>query len=544
MNMIHYCFDTLRLRPPLQPFESFTSYLTRVAEANGMRRYSQLNPFFGEYHRISSFADYPPRSFGMLPDITVCSESELLRTTFYHVGKKFGRVYDSPWLAGFLSGVVASSLRYCSLCLQEAFYYSLTWRFLPLMGCPKHACRLLEHCGHCGCLVSIFSPPFRMGICSTCRGDLRKCISSGLTEVELLGVTTASREIEFLLSPHPWETTEPALREKLGQEFMLLRYTKQVKRMDVCAETALSMATLEAIELGQHSSGRAILRGYVKYAGSLGVPLSHIFINALERKEEDLRIRTLPGKYFLASEDWVMERVQEAARQLEMSGQRLTIKAVCAATGISQKGLYKHDRVKTFLGEILFHKIPPVQDPLYEEQLLEEAQQAVQELSESGKPITYQAVRSLMGIPWRAIVLYPRVEKFIGQFVDYALQQQRRTEECEQALLEKVCIGVMDLEEHHQPVTYKAISQKIGISSSAWLRYAQVRAFVEQHLDSRYLHTMKEREKREEVLIPRVEKALSPIGGGGKICDIWISGRVVRSQPWHVKDPSARQCAH
>src|SRR5437868_852992 len=192
MNAIHYCFDALPLRPRLQPFESFTSYLTRVAEANGKRRYSQLNPFFGEYHSISSFADYPLRSFGMLPVITICSETELLRTTFYHVGKKFGRLYDSPWLAGFLSGVVASSLRYCPLCLQEALYYSLAWRFLPLMGCPKHAYRLLERCGHCGCPVSIFPAPFRMGICPTCGGDLRKCISSGLTKVELLGVTVAS----------------------------------------------------------------------------------------------------------------------------------------------------------------------------------------------------------------------------------------------------------------------------------------------------------------------------------------------------------------
>src|SRR5260221_10334632 len=101
------------------------------------------------------------------------------------------------------------------------------------------------------------------------------------------------------------------------------------------------------------------------YASYLGVPLSHIFISALERKEEDLRIRTMPGKYFLTSEDWVMDRVQEAARQLEISGQPLTIKAVCAATGISKKGLYKYDRVKTFLGGMLYHKKPPprVQDP-------------------------------------------------------------------------------------------------------------------------------------------------------------------------------------
>ena len=532
-----YYFDTLTLHPPPQPLESFTSYLIRIAEANGRRRYSQLNPFFGEYYSISSFADYPPRSFGMLPVITICSESELLRTTFYHVGKKFGRVYDSPWLAGFLSGVVASSLRYCPHCLQEALYYSLAWRFLPLMGCPKHACRLLENCGHCGCPVSIFPAPFRMGICPTCGGDLRACISSRLTEVELLGVTAASREIEFLLCPQPWETTEPALLEKLGQEFMLLRDNKQLKRKDVCGEIGLSKGTLEAIELGGGGSSAATLRWYFKYASYLGVPLSHIFLNALERKEADLRIRMMPGKYFLTSEEWVMGRVQEAARQLEISGQPLTIQTICAETGISQKGLYKYERVKTFLGEILSHKKPPprVQDPRYEEQLLEKAQQAVQELSQAGNPITHEAVSSLIGIPSWAIVLYPRVKMFLGQFVDYAQQQHRHAEECEQALLEEVRTGVQDLEDHQRPVTYNAISQTIGIPSASWLPYPRVRAFVEQHLDSRYLRTLKEREQREEVLLPRVEKALDQLEADGKSVTFESVGRLLEIAPKTLK---------
>ncbi len=251
MDTIKYYFDTLPKRSRPQPLESFTSYLIRIAGAIGIRRYSQLNAFIEGYHSISRFADYPPRSFGMLPAITLCDETELLRTTFYHIGKKFESSYDARWLASFLSGVIASSLRYCPLCLQEAVYYSLTWRFLPLIGCPKHACHLLEHCGHCGCSVSIFPSPFRMGICSTCGGDLRECISSGLNGEELWKVTAASKEIEFLLCPHPWEATEPALREKLGKEFGLLRYGKQLKRIDISPITKLSPPTLKAIECGQ-----------------------------------------------------------------------------------------------------------------------------------------------------------------------------------------------------------------------------------------------------------------------------------------------------
>ena len=381
MDTTLYYFDTLPLRFKPWPQESFTSYLSRVGKANGMRRYSQLNPFFEEYHSISSFADYPPRSFGKLPVISTCSESGLLMTTFNHVGKKFRSIYDSDWLARFLAGVVATSLRYCPHCLQDALYYSLAWRFLPLIGCHKHACYLLENCGHCGCSVAIFPTPFRIGICPSCGGDLRECTSLEMSEVELERVTAVFGEIEFLLCPHPWETTETALREKLGQEFMLQRNEKQLTRDDVCAETGITKGILSAIELGHSENGGATLRWYFKYASYLGLPLSRIFLDALGRKEEDLGIRTMLGKYYLVSEDGVMQQVQEIVRQMEISGQRLTLRAMCAATGFSKKGLYKYERVKTFLRRVLYHKKSPlrVQDPFYEEQLLEKAKQAVQE---------------------------------------------------------------------------------------------------------------------------------------------------------------------
>lgn len=213
-----------------------------------------------------------------------------------------------------------------------------------------------------------------------------------------------------------------------------------------------------------------------------------------------------------------MQRVQEAVRQLEIYSQPLSIKAICNEVGILKNGLYKNDRVKTFLRCILNHNkpTPRVQDPLFEEKLLELAQQAIQELSQRGKPITHQAVSSLLGITQWDIVLYPQVKKYLGQFVDYAQQQQRHAKECEQALLEKVHAGVMDLEEHNQPVTYNAISKKIGINHATWWPYAKVRAFVEQHLDSQYLHILKEREKREEVLISRLEGAFSQLETVGK----------------------------
>src|SRR5260370_11692169 len=111
-------------------------------------------------------------------------------------------------------------------------------------------------------------------------------------------------------------------------------------------------------------------------------------MNALQRKEENRGIKTVPGKYFLTSEDAVMQRVQMAASQLEIAGQRLTLKAVCAATGFSKKGLYKYERVKTFLRVILYHNKPPshAQYPHYEEHLRKKAKHPIPELAQAGKP--------------------------------------------------------------------------------------------------------------------------------------------------------------
>ena len=72
-------------------------------------------------------------------------------------------------------------------------------------------------------------------------------------------VTVASREIEFLLRPHPYEITETALLERVGKDFMLLRYDKHLKRKDASHLTEIRERILEAIEVGHG----ATLRFYI-----------------------------------------------------------------------------------------------------------------------------------------------------------------------------------------------------------------------------------------------------------------------------------------
>src|SRR5258708_32507555 len=98
--MVDYYFETLPLHPRPARMELFTSYLTRLAKANGMGGIVDLllaASFPGKhskYHvkeRSQSLTENSVSSFGTLPIISHCSEETLRATTFFHVGRKFGR---------------------------------------------------------------------------------------------------------------------------------------------------------------------------------------------------------------------------------------------------------------------------------------------------------------------------------------------------------------------------------------------------------------------------------------------------------------------
>jgi hypothetical protein len=79
-----YYFEALPLHPPPEHLESFTSYLTRLAELNAISSMDGLSALFFPHQdrRITrGIADYPPVSFGDLTIVGTRSE-ETLRTSF------------------------------------------------------------------------------------------------------------------------------------------------------------------------------------------------------------------------------------------------------------------------------------------------------------------------------------------------------------------------------------------------------------------------------------------------------------------------------
>lgn len=104
VEVLHYYFETLPVHPHPERLELFTSYLTRLAEANGLRSMGALAStcFFDEYVRTMRWQkDTPPVSLGQLPTAAVCHPSDLLTTTFFHLGKKLNVLVSLSHLPTF-----------------------------------------------------------------------------------------------------------------------------------------------------------------------------------------------------------------------------------------------------------------------------------------------------------------------------------------------------------------------------------------------------------------------------------------------------------
>jgi hypothetical protein len=207
-----YWFDVLPIHPPPERLESYTGYLTRLAEHNGLMRFTDLaDRLFPGTHalKVREFTDYTPSSYGRLLCETTCTEMLLQTTTFFHLARKFGLSPLSYKLRAFMRGALSPHLRYCPHCIAETGFYQLPWRLYPLSGCPQHGCFLLDCCTFCGSAIRLLTVPFRIGRCPHCQADLRQCSAPSLTPDMHTQVQARYLDIAFLLSPQTWETDRP-----------------------------------------------------------------------------------------------------------------------------------------------------------------------------------------------------------------------------------------------------------------------------------------------------------------------------------------------
>ena len=535
--MDHYYFDVLQLHPPPEYLESLTSYLTRIAEMNGIDGYQSLATLClptEPASRVRTLKDYPLSSFSTLGSTTVKPEATLLKTTFYHLAKKFECSTEAKPLSIFLSRSVADCLRYCPLCLGDFPYYSLAWRFLALKGCWVHNCQLLEKCGHCGTKIPIFTRPFKAGFCPTCKKDLRTCKSSLLSEKVRIDVQSLYQNLEFLLAPQPFESMERTILQDIGQEFTNLRNSRNLTQLQMSRQAGISMVCLTSLEHGHSKfSGVSSFQWYYKCAGFFGVTMRDLFQRIMQPEVVEKRDQRMKIKWILDEEE-ILGQIHEIMRRIYESGEQVTQKAIEEAVHISLNRLNRYPRIKALLEEIAeqLQATHWEQRIKYEDELLEKVQMAIEQLEKRKVAITHKAVSEITGVDQSNFKFYPRVKTLLENKVNYVFYHDQRRQQTEDEILVKVSTAIQDLDERDQPVTATAVGEIVGISPNSLIEYARVKSLLEQRINaSQYSKSIIASHRFEDALLVKVQAAEQQLRDKGQKVTRRSIGEIVGVDP-------------
>jgi transcriptional regulator with XRE-family HTH domain len=459
-----------------------TSYVIRLAEANGIQARYQLHSIFfpnRSQTAIRGMADLPLADYEALSTMAACSEAALRATTFYYLVNRFNRPTSSPRVSDFLTGCLTRRLRYCPLCLQDDQpYYSLTWRFLTLPGCPRHGCRFLDRCLQCGREIPFLAAPLKIGLCPGCGAALSA--SQACPEprrVEPLEphqhhlAQVHHRDLAFLLSPQPEEAEPVALGPRLAQWRQVRQLTVEEVALQIGKTPRLVVRTLERRGL---SSG-AKFQYYLDYIACLGLTFEELFHTVLH-PEAQRQTRFLSPEMRQQREDELVRRIQLAVETLKAQGRPLLQQAVCELVGMSLTALSNYPRAKAALSWVAQEQRRDIQrqNQRREQELILRVEQAIGSLQAEGKRVTKRAIANQFGMTATGLSYYPQVEALLTQ----AVRQQR--ERHVQELSAQVRQAMAQLQAQNRPVSKLGVARLLGCSTGAFKHYPQIKALFTQ----------------------------------------------------------------
>jgi len=506
-------FDVLPYHPPPEPFESITGYLTRLAHSNGIKSLRAMGamcfPDRCPQRPLPRVADFLPKSWGAFPTVTTYSEADLLATTFYYLVYKFGRCFDDKGMGQFLKNCLSDSLRYCPLCLREAAYYRLTWRFLTLSGCPTHHCQFLDRCGHCGHQLHFLSAPLAVGICRYCQGDLAYCQAKPLPEQARPTAHEHLLDLQFLLAPEPSPLIEPDFIKAIGLRLTYWRLEKGVlSAVEVARQTGLPKTTVHTLE-GRNQPGTSFFR-YVQYAAYLGVTLRQIFTTVLPPEVNDHNWREWArstswreqqpvtqdqaaakplqtgGKQPQQGEETLWVQIQAAVDQLKSQGEPVTQHTIRRLLASKPNLLAWPSQVEALIKQAVtetyfVHQrhLPPQQQT--EQQLVTQVQAAIQELHVLNQSVTQKKIARLTGVSIHILRHYPLVREIFEQVrKDRQLARVTQVHQRDKELAEKTRQAAETLAHLDQSITKAAIGRLVGLTPAGYRCYPQARKILNQ----------------------------------------------------------------
>ncbi len=406
----------LPVHPPPQPFESLSSYVSRLQEANGLQSLKELAILANtRWSRFTSFPDYPSPPYQGLALITGYTEGDLENMTFHPIARQFGWSLHIQPLRRFLQSSLAPTLRYCPHCLaeQSAPYYSLLWRFSAITGCARHECRLLDHCTHCKARIPLVPAPSQCVFCPTCQRDLRMCQTSQLPQEMGEFNQRHTLSLERLLS------SQLQLREaqaaSIGSRLASLRYERRLTIEGAHDRIGMDEILIVQMENG-NTSKVATFSDYQRYAHGLDSSLGEI-VDAL------LLQQSLP-----LEEKKLLQQVDEIAQRLHAQGTPTTPMKIAKQIGLPLQRLRGYSLINSLLvvWEDERRQKMAQSNTAREEELVQRMKQIIHQLEHSGKPVTQQSITQSLGMSYQGIRIYPQVEAMLMDFLPQSGGQKSR----------------------------------------------------------------------------------------------------------------------
>ena len=468
-------WKVLPLHPRPQPLESMTSYITRLAEANGLQSLNELGALAGgmRLYNLKRSPDYPAPLYSGLVQITGHPEERWLDMTFFHLVQHFGCAMNPNSCHNFLAGSLAPSLRYCPICLAEhaPASYSLLWRFLVLPGCIEHGVRFLDQCGHCGSPLPLLKCLPQLTKCLTCQGDLRTCESPRLDDDDVERTDRRTNDLKMLLTPRP-RPLEKEEAKLIGKRYQLLRQQRGLWIPEVASLMGRDTSVVRDIDYVRRFR-QASLHDYIRYADILGYSQCEIF--------DEPSLQDLVAPF---SEEQLLDQVETAIHQLKVRGKPILPGSVGDLVGMTGRRLKQYPRVKKLLNRYEAQRKQEIVqfDIQLEEELFKQVEHILKQLEAREEPIVLQHVCDLVGLSYSWIVKkYPRIRALFHEC-------QKSRSGCglsprlnEEAKVQQVQAAINVLVSHGEAVTLRRIRQIVRLTQKQLRSSPRVKALLAHH---------------------------------------------------------------
>jgi len=510
-----YYFDVTPFHPSPAPGEALTGYLARLAHANRVVSLAHLGaiafpgyPTQNPANLVHADSFFRPSTWagGALPTAVRC-------LTFYHLSRKFSHGSTSMHPRATLVGAIADNLRYCPACVRERPFYRLIWRFAWLPGCPAHACRLLDTCGHCSFPVPLLAPPFVVGRCPTCGEDLASCLSEGLTPDESKKVSSRADDLAFLLSYQPCEEDMARTVAVVARNLQGLRRARGLTRQEAALHLEVEATTIDTLEkMHQRIGSGHSFRRYTAYADLLGIDLHDLFAPLpLRMKGEDRRA------------DELLRDVRAAIEGLRARGERVTRASIAAVLGLHVNtfrwDMRRHSAVRALVEE--HTPAPRWTRPPSEDELLALVRSIIADLEARGEPITLAAICTSGRVNKNTLRKHARVAQFLDA---NGLLSAAPLYAKEEDVLRRVRQAYESAVASGQLVDPMDIVRAVGDTSSRLRYYPRVRAFLD---DVGAAYKVGARDQRDSALRARAAEAVAALTASGDVVTMVAIARLV-----------------